>query len=91
VEKATGKPFAQSVRDRVLTPLGLDRTYLKDYESAVGNQSRGYEDVLKADGSVGQDGKVDDVTAINGPAYGDAGLISNARDVERFSTALFGG
>jgi D-alanyl-D-alanine carboxypeptidase len=91
VEKATGKPFAQSVREQVLTPLGLDRTYLKNYESAVGNQARGYEDVLKADGSVGQDGKVDDVTAINDPVYGNSGLVSNARDVARFSTALFGG
>jgi D-alanyl-D-alanine carboxypeptidase len=93
IEKATGQPFAQSIREQVLTPLGLDRTYLKGYESAVGNKARGYEDVLKADGSVGQDGKLDDVTAIsdNDPVYGNGGLIGNARDVARFSTALFGG
>ncbi|MEN9567526.1 MAG: hypothetical protein RLZZ69_2722, partial [Cyanobacteriota bacterium] len=92
-EKATGKPFAQVMREEVLNPLGLNNTFLNGYEQPVGNQARGYEDVVQADGSIGQDGKLDDVTNTNNPteSYGNGGLISNAQDVTRFTNALFSG
>ncbi|MFM2311723.1 MAG: hypothetical protein RLZZ04_999 [Cyanobacteriota bacterium] len=92
-EKATGQPFAQVVREQVLNPLGLNNTFFNGYENSVGNQARGYEDVLNADGSVGQDGKLDDVTDTINPTeiYGNGGLVSNAQDVTRFSNALFSG
>jgi D-alanyl-D-alanine carboxypeptidase len=93
IEKATGTTFAQAVREEVIDPLGLNNTFLDGNEPTIGSQASGYEDVLKADGSIGQDGALDDVTGIRNStlAYGDGGLFSNAQDVTRFSNALFGG
>ena len=93
IEKATGTTFAQAVREEVIDPLGLNNTFLDGYEPAIGSQATGYEDIFKADGSIGQDGTLDDVTGFQDPTivYGAGGLISNAQDVTRYSNALFGG
>jgi D-alanyl-D-alanine carboxypeptidase len=93
IEKATGMPYAQAVREQVLNPLGLKHTFLSGKEQSVGNQARSYEDYLKADGSPGRDGTLEDVTnlyplVLGGP---EAGLLSTAQDVARFVNALFGG
>jgi D-alanyl-D-alanine carboxypeptidase len=93
IEKATGMPYAQAVREQVLNPLGLKHTFLNGKEQIVGNQARGYDNYLNADGSPGRDGTLDDVTNLSPLVLGgpEGGLFSTAQDVTRFSTALFGG
>ncbi len=93
IEKATGMPYAQAVREQVLNPLGLKHTFLDGKEQIVGNQARGYDNYLKADGSPGRDGTLDDVTNLRPLLVGgpEILLLSTAQDVARFSDALFGG
>jgi CubicO group peptidase (beta-lactamase class C family) len=83
IEAATGSPFHEVVRERILDPLGMNDTYTQGQEDLAGGFVHGYEDV---DG----DGNVEDVTAINdGWGLADGGLISTTGDLTRFYTALF--
>ena len=92
VEKATGSSFASVLRDKVLNPLRLKRTFFSGDEKIVGRQARGYQDLLKADGSFGQDGIPDDLTEVNFSAFwANGALFSNAKDLTRFMLALFSG
>jgi len=83
VEAATGKAFAESLREWVLAPLGLADTYLvKRVNPAV---ARGYN----RSGS-----RMQDVTrwdAADGDGDPAAGIISTAADLLTFGEALFGG
>ncbi|MBW4634178.1 MAG: serine hydrolase [Iphinoe sp. HA4291-MV1] len=93
VEKATGLPFAEVLREQVTEPLGLSSTSFRNKNQILPNQSCSYEDAFKADGSLGSDGILDNVSEVNlsgiaGPA---GGIYSNAQDVARFSQALFSG
>jgi D-alanyl-D-alanine carboxypeptidase len=78
IEKATGMTFTQALRVQVLKPLGLNSTFSPD-EPIVGNQARGYDGILG------------DVTISFNQSVTGGDLFSNARDVTRFSHALFGG
>jgi D-alanyl-D-alanine carboxypeptidase len=78
IEKATGMTFTQALREQVLNPLGLNSTFSPD-EPIVGNQARGYDGILG------------DVTISFNQSVSGGDLSSNARDVTRFSRALFGG
>lgn len=96
VEKATGSTFATVLRDQILNPLRLKHTFLSEAEPVSkeipSGLAHGYQDVLKADGSFGQDGIPDDLTDLNFSAFWTNGAIfSNAQDLVRFSLALFGG
>lgn len=90
VEKATGMPFTYVLREQILKPLGLNSTFVSGQEQVVGNQARGYDDYLTANGSIGRDGALDDATNFN-PSVSGGDLFSTAQDVARFSAALFGG
>jgi D-alanyl-D-alanine carboxypeptidase len=93
VEKATGKPFSQVVREQVLEPLGLSNTFLNGKEPIRGKVARGYDDYLTAENQPGTDGVLDDITDINPTLLSGAegGLVSTSQDVARFMQALFGG
>lgn len=83
IEAATGKPFHEVLRERVLEPAGLHDTYTQGYEAPQERFVRGYEDL-------DQDGSADDVTDINdGWGLADGGLISTTNDLTKFYTALF--
>ena len=91
VEKATGSSFASVLRDKVLNPLRLKRTFFSGDEEIVGRQARGYQDLFKADGSFGQDDIPDDLTEANFSAFwANGALFSNAKDLTRFMLALSG-
>jgi D-alanyl-D-alanine carboxypeptidase len=90
VEKATGMSFKQVLDEEVLQPLGLKNTFVNDTEEVLGNQASGYDDYLKADGSLGRDGVLDDATSFN-PSVSGGDLLSNSQDLARFSDALFSG
>ena len=85
IEKATGSNLAQEIRDRIITPLGLNNTYFAQEEEIPGGFVNGYTDV---DGN----GSLDDVTALNlSWAWAAGAMVSNTQDLSRFSGALFGG
>jgi D-alanyl-D-alanine carboxypeptidase len=90
VEKATGMSFEQVLDEEVLQPLGLNNTFVNGTEQVVGNQANGYDDYLQADGSLGRDRVLDDVTSFN-PSVSGGDLLSNSQDLARFSDALFSG
>jgi D-alanyl-D-alanine carboxypeptidase len=86
IEKATGRPWADEVRDRIIRPLGLtgtyapgDDPYLKPPHAHTYHQFPG-------------SGTWTDTTARNVSSV-DAGaaLVGTERDVDRFFTALLGG
>jgi len=92
LEKATGSSFAELMRAKILEPLGLKQTFFVRTEPIVGNQARGYADLFRSDGSIGSDGVLEDLTVVNKTVtYGDAGLVSTAQDVARFTQAVLGG
>lgn len=96
VEQATGSSFSSVLREQVLKPLGLKRTFFVGDEQISGDIARGYEDLFKIDGRLGQDGVCEDYTDFNlstswPDGWADGALYSTAQDVARFSQALFSG
>jgi D-alanyl-D-alanine carboxypeptidase len=95
VEKATGLPFATVMRQEVLDPLGLKRTFFGGKEELPSNVVNGYRDFALANGTPGQDGVPEDLTQVSNAVlsnFGAAGaLFSTSEDVARFTQSLFSG
>ncbi|XVU28993.1 serine hydrolase domain-containing protein [Actinoplanes sp. CA-054009] len=84
IEGATGRSYGDEIEDRILRPLGLRETLVRD-DSAVmpAPHARAYLPV---------DGEPVDITDYNPSAAGPAGgLISTAADVNTFFRALLTG
>ncbi|MEW1604124.1 serine hydrolase domain-containing protein [Streptomyces sp. NPDC093808] len=88
IEKATGRPYGEEVRRRVLAPLRLTATSVPGTRTGVpGPHSRAYAKLTR-DGS----GPVHDVTRLNPSIAASAGeMISDSKDLNRFYRALLGG
>ena len=89
VEEATGTSLREALRERILEPLGLERTDLVE-APLVGDCAHGY---LPPDNPIlpGGAGLVD-VTAIDLPFYrAGGGIVSTAGDVVTLLRALLGG
>ncbi|EPH43781.1 serine hydrolase domain-containing protein [Streptomyces aurantiacus] len=88
IEKATGHPYGDEIRRRVLQPLGLRATSVPGTDPTVpGPSSRAYS---KLSGK--PDGHTYDVTELNPSAAGASGeMISDAADLNRFYSALLRG
>lgn len=86
IEKVTGHTYGQEIRRRIITPLGLRRTYVPGDASVIpGPHPRGYA-------RPGQDAPLMDLTAINPSVAGASGsMISSGTDLNRFLGALVGG
>ncbi len=78
VEQASGESLAQVLRTRLFAPLGLNNTFLEDYEEIPAGFVHGY---------IGDD----DYTYASLCAWAAGGIISNAEDVATFAQALFAG
>ena len=52
VEKITGRPFAETMREQVIDPLGLENTSYSRQEPIAGNLSRSYIDFESPSGNV---------------------------------------
>ncbi|MET8976175.1 serine hydrolase domain-containing protein [Streptomyces sp. NPDC004539] len=88
IEKATGHPYGQEVRTRILNPLHLKDT------SVPGNSVTLPRPASRAYGKLAEtaDGPTYDVTELNPSLAGSAGeMISTSADLTRFYSALLQG
>lgn len=88
IEKATGNPYGDEVRDRIIEPLGLRGTKVPGTTPTLpGPHSRAYSKLAET-----TDGKTYDVTKFNPSVAGAAGeLVSDSADLNRFYSALLRG
>ncbi|MCU0565852.1 MAG: beta-lactamase family protein [Oculatellaceae cyanobacterium Prado106] len=86
LEQVTGEPLAQTIRQRILTPLDLSDTFMEVREPIPDGFAQGYQDWDKT-------GKPKNMTkplVNDGLGLGDGGLVSSAPDLARFMRVLFG-
>ena len=84
IEKVTGRPYGDAIRDGIIRPLHLSATSVPGTDTKIhGPHARGYEE---------ENGTYTDITEAN-PTYqwSAAEMISNAPDLDRFLTALMSG
>lgn len=88
IEKATGRPYGEEVRRRIIAPLHLTGTSVPGTRVTVpGPSSRAYSKLAET-----TTGPTYDVTKINPSiAYAAGEMISNSTDLSRFYTALLRG
>jgi D-alanyl-D-alanine carboxypeptidase len=88
IEKATGRPYGDAVRDRIIKPLHLTATSVPGTRVTVpGPSSRAYSKLAET-----ATGPTYDVTKINPSiAYSAGEMISNSTDLGRFYSALLSG
>ncbi|MBE9212789.1 serine hydrolase [Plectonema cf. radiosum LEGE 06105] len=94
IEAATGNPYKSEVNRLILEPLELDNTYFVGDKIPKERLVRGYGDVIGEDGNFGADGILEDTTdafSTIASTLSDGGIISNTKDVARFSDALLSG
>ena len=84
IEKVTGRPYGDAIRDGIIRPLNLRATTVPGRDTKIhGPHARGYEE---------QNGSYVDITEAN-PTFqwAAAEMISNAPDLDRFLVALMSG
>lgn len=84
IEKVTGRPYGDAIRDGIIRPLRLSATSVPGTDTRIhGPHARGYEE---------ENGTYTDITEAN-PTYqwAAAEMISNAPDLDRFLVALLSG
>jgi CubicO group peptidase (beta-lactamase class C family) len=83
LERAAGKPFGDLLRERILAPLGMNDTYLRDRpDVAVPNRARGY--TLRREGFVAEGNSPLDCLV------GSGALDTTLGDLARWDAALAG-
>ncbi|RFU88051.1 class A beta-lactamase-related serine hydrolase [Streptomyces triticagri] len=88
IERATGRPYGDEVRRRIIEPLGLHATTLPGTDPLVPRPSSRAYSKLAEDAT----GPTYDVTEFNpSSAWADGELISTAADLNRFYSALLRG
>ncbi|MCE9669304.1 beta-lactamase family protein [Myxococcus stipitatus] len=89
IEKVTGRPYGQAVRERILAPLHLRDTSVPGHDPTVpGPHARGYESVAERDGATRQ---VDVTEANPSWAWAAGEMISSTADLDTFLVTLFRG
>ncbi|MDN3022869.1 serine hydrolase domain-containing protein [Streptomyces sp. S.PB5] len=88
IEKATGRPYGDEIRERVIRPLHLDATSVPGTRATVPRpSSRAYSKLAET-----ITGPTYDVTEMNPSAASSAGgMISDNADLNRFYSALLKG
>lgn len=84
MERVTGRPYGDAIRDGVIRPLHLSATSVPGADTKIhGPHARGYEE---------QNGSYVDITEAN-PTYqwAAAEMVSNAPDLDKFLVALLSG
>jgi D-alanyl-D-alanine carboxypeptidase len=91
VEKVTGRDLGAELDRRIFRPAGMTRSYLPGTYSGIrGSHATGYH--LPTGADPGKPGALRPITRLN-PSFAWAayGVVSDARDLNRFYQALFGG
>lgn len=89
-QRATQSSLAQLLRQRIIQPLNLTHTFLRDMEPATAEMARGYYYDPKRD--VFADAMTDLSHQVHGSCQlGDGGLATTPEDMIRFIRALFKG
>ncbi len=78
VEQATDSTLTEQLHRRIFTPLGMENSFLEDYEEIPDGFVHGY---------IGKD----DYTYASLCAWAAGGIVSNVEDVATFLQALFNG
>ncbi|BAY80706.1 serine-type D-Ala-D-Ala carboxypeptidase [Calothrix parasitica NIES-267] len=94
IEAATSNSYQDEVNRLILEPLGLENTYFVGDKIPEDRFVNGYADLIGEDGSFGSDGILEETkNSFSSLAFtlADGAIISNTKDVSRFSNALFGG
>jgi len=88
IEKVTGHPYGDEVRQRIIEPLGLGATLVPgSYPKVPGPSSRAYGKLAQS-----TTGPTYDVTELNPSLASSAGeMISDSGDLNRFYSALLRG
>jgi D-alanyl-D-alanine carboxypeptidase len=86
IEKATGRPWAEEVRDRVVRPLGLTGTYAPGDDPYL-KAPHAHTHHLFPGSATWTDTTVRNMSR----ADASAALVGTERDLDRFFTALLGG
>ncbi|MFB7862295.1 serine hydrolase domain-containing protein [Streptomyces sp. NPDC056069] len=82
IEKVTGRPLAEVIRDRVVRPGGLRHSFLPEGAELPEPHAHGYSDQTLT-------GAVEDTTDWNPSwAWAAGGMISNLRDLRRWAPVL---
>lgn len=89
IKQATGSDVSTQLRNHILNPLGLNRTFLGMEEEIIGEIAHGWEDI---DG----DGQQEDLSmysrnSFNSLLWTCGGMYSTAEDLVKFSMGLFQG
>ncbi len=84
IDKATGTPHAQLLREKILEPLGLSNSFYYYHDALPATQvAQGYYDLYN-------NGSIVNVSSYNtGSGNGYTGLYTNVFDLLTFSQALF--
>lgn len=83
INRATGRPHDQLLREKILNPLGLSSTFYYSHEVLPPNTAQGYYDLFN-------NGTLANVTNYNtGSGNGYGGVFSNVFDLARLVEVLF--
>ncbi|MFD8702784.1 serine hydrolase domain-containing protein [Kitasatospora sp. NPDC059648] len=86
IERATGHPWHEEVRDRIVRPLGLDHTSWPGASPTLPRPHAHTYQAFRADEPL-----VDVTEQVGSGVNGEAGLVSTTADLDRFFRALLGG
>ena len=90
-ESATGKPFDLLLKEEIFEPLRLDNTFFSSQDVNLEQRARGYADVFTAEGTLGQDGILEDFSNVNPKVLYGASIVSSAEDLAIFGDSLASG
>jgi D-alanyl-D-alanine carboxypeptidase len=85
IDKITGQPHGEVLRERIFAPLGMDHTYYYNYAEPFPNQllAQGYLDFHNDGGSI------QNISSMNpGSGNGYTGVYSTVSDLYKFLNAL---
>lgn len=82
IEKVTGLPYPQSIRDNILTPTGMSDTGIHFWDQVVPNRAMGYTRSFSGD--------VSSAIFQVPPASADGGIETTVLDLLKFDRALYG-
>lgn len=91
IEAITGRTFAEELRDRILVPYGMDRTFFPTADSIAGQLATGWTSFTSLSGPYLTDASVilNDCSA--SMIFTSGALVASSSDVARFTRSLFSG